>query len=100
MGHVIELPEHIYRAIERDAARRGQSPEAAILEWGKAIEAEVGVETQPVSPVTFDSSRIDNPQFDPWAGMHGAFAANPADLTMRHDEYLSEEYADTHSAEE
>jgi hypothetical protein len=102
MGHVIELPDHIYRAIERYAAKRGQSPEAVILEWGKAIEAEVEAQAQAgAAPSTsFDPSRIDNPQFDPWSGMHRAFTANPADLTVRHDEYLAEEYADTHSTEE
>ncbi len=79
MSHVIELPDHIYRAIERYAAQRGQSPEAVILAWGKAIEDEVAAEAQlaETTAPTVDASRIDNPQFDPWAGLHGAFTATP-----------------------
>jgi hypothetical protein len=36
-------------------------------------------------------SRVDDPQFDPWAGIHGAFTASPTDLTLYHDQFVAEE---------
>lgn len=39
MSHAIELPDEVYDAIKRYAARQGETPEVAINRWVRELES-------------------------------------------------------------
>jgi hypothetical protein len=95
MSHTIELPDELYRALERYAAQRGQTAEAAILAWATTIQREATAATNHSGAQT----SINDPTRDPWAGFRGATTALSPDSLDRHDAYLAEEYTKRHDAD-
>lgn len=93
MTHTLELPEEIYQALTEEAARRGQSPQALIQAWVATLHAET------TTPAAKDEQRVNNPQFDPWAGFRNATTALSPDSLDRHDEYLANEAVNSHESE-
>ena len=59
MSHTIELPDETYKAIERYAAQRGETPESIIIDWAATIQ-----EPSTQSGATGDG--VDDPTRDPW----------------------------------
>ncbi len=99
MSHTIELPDEIYRALERYAAQRGQTPEAAVLAWATTIQREVAAATDQSSAQDALQDGVNDPARDPWAGFRGATTALSPDSLDRHDAYLAEEYTKSHDAD-
>ena len=98
MSHTIELPDELYRAIERYAAQRGETAEAVIVAWAASIQREVL--TAPAESRNGATGSIadgnNDPARDPWAGFRGATTALSPDSLDRHDAYLAEEYTKSH----
>lgn len=96
MSHIFQFPDDVYRAIETYAAHRRQSPEDVILDWAMNIQCQVELEQ---GVVTTNGGKGYDSACDPWAGFRGAFEAVEDDLIERHDEYLAEEYVNSHESE-
>ena len=71
MGHTLhlELPEDVFRSLEREAKKKGQVPENLAV---KLLARAVG----------------DSPE-DPLEGFFGAFNSQGLDWVNQHDQYLS-----------
>jgi len=79
MTHAVtlELPEQVYETLIKAAIRQGQRPEAVAVQW----------------LATASESQLD----DPFEQFIGAFSGNVPDWADRHDEYISQGLAVSHS---
>jgi hypothetical protein len=98
MSHVIELPDDLYRAIERYAAEHGETAEAVIIALAQSVAAQAG----PAKPTGEQPAEngIDDPTRDPWAGFRGITTMLSPDSLERHDAYLAEEYTKRHESDQ
>ncbi len=89
MGHTIELPDDLYRAIERYAAQRGETAEAVIIALAQGVAARASAPT-----VEDISGYIYNPAEDPLAEFLGTVELTQPDAVRRHDEVFGSEGID------
>lgn len=95
MSHTIELPDELYRAIERYAAQRGETAEAVIVAWAESLAT-------PSSPPLLEqapegmSGYVYDPAEDPLAEFLGAGELTAPDAIRRHDEAIAAEALDAH----
>ncbi len=76
------------KKIQEYAARSAQEPDALIVAW---VEDATQQATLPEIPA--------DPANDPLFQIAGMFASDDPGWVDRHDEYLAEEYANTHMSE-
>jgi hypothetical protein len=91
MSHVIQLPDDVYQTLEAYAAQRGQTPEAVVLSWARALREQLAQ-----SLVTDMSSFVYDPADDPLATFLGTGELIAPDAIRRHDEAIAEEALDAH----
>jgi hypothetical protein len=91
MAHTVELPDDLYRAIERYAAERGETAEALILAWAQSL-------TNPAShpSPTQTAEPMYDPADDPLAEFLGTVELIEPDAVRRHDEVIADEALDAH----
>jgi len=87
MSHAFQVPDEIYTEIATYAARRGQTPDALLIELvTEGVETLKQVQsTTPVYEASYD------PAYDPLAPFIGAFDSGDDDhgWIERHDEYFA-----------
>ncbi len=84
MSHIVEVPDELYRKIERYAAERNQDPESLIASW--AAEAMRRTETpQPIEAPISDGSLASD---EPLALLAGIVSVPDADAGDHHDRYV------------
>lgn len=91
MGHTIELPDELYRALERYAEQRGETVETTILAWATQV---VSPEAQQVADP--EATAMYNAAEDPLAEFLGAGELTSLDAILHHDEVFGAEGSDAH----
>lgn len=86
MSHVIELPDDLYRAIERYAAARGETAEAVVIALAQRVAERA------TAPLVEDiSGYVYDPADDPLAEFLGTVELTQPDAVRRHDEVFGSE---------
>ena len=89
MSHAVLLPDELYQKIRDFAERSAQEPDALIVGWVEQAAQQVTLTPQ---------EEIDLAN-DPLFQIAGIFASDQPGWVDRHDEYLADEYANTHADE-
>jgi hypothetical protein len=95
MSHTIELPDELYRAIERYAAQRGETAESFILAWAESL-ATTSPPPLPEQTPEEMSGYVYDPAEDPLAEFLGTGELSASDAIRRHDEAIAAEALDAH----
>jgi hypothetical protein len=108
MSQTLHLSDELYRALQRYAEERHETPEEALasLLHGAQPQSGSGMPTNPVSvgehplQIVKAASEDTSEYLDPWEGFRGKFEAKYPDLIERHDYYIGQEALDTHADED
>lgn len=99
MSHSFRVSDEAYETLASVAAAHGRTPEDLFRTWVNEMREQTFAQSStPTVEENSDAVNGYDPAHDPLAPFLGAFEATTPDVVRRHDDYLSETYADTHDS--
>lgn len=93
MAQVIAIADEAYQALVDAAHDTGKTPQQVLEDWLLHLHGPSSSQSDPNASET----EVYDPATDALAPFLGAFEADIPDAVTRHDHYLAETYADTHT---